>query len=75
MNHTIAAIVRSMMTKRVDSSETGKLNAFLAILNSILPVLLMPVYNNLYKHTVEFFSGGFNILSAGLTVPALVVLM
>jgi hypothetical protein len=75
MNGTIGVIVRSMLSKTVESNEVGKLFALLGVIESLLPLAIVPSYAMLYKTTATFFPGAIFILSAVLTIPAEVIFL
>lgn len=70
MNGTIGVVVRSMLSKLVAANEVGKLFALLGVIDSLLPLVMMPTYALVYRSTVTFFAGAFFFLSAGITLPA-----
>jgi len=75
MNGTIGVVVRSMLSKNVSSNEIGKLFALLGVLESLLPVGMVPLYAITYRNTVATFAGGFFLLSVAITVPAEIIFM
>jgi hypothetical protein len=75
MNGAMAVVTRSMLSKRTEREEAGKLFTLLAVISAALPSGLVPLYASVYAATVESFSGAFNLLSAALTVPAQIILL
>jgi len=75
MNGTIGVVVRSMLSQTVSSNEIGKLFALLGVLESLLPVAMVPVYATIYRNTVTTFAGAFFLLSAAITIPAEIIFM
>ncbi|OXA63563.1 proton-coupled folate transporter [Folsomia candida] len=73
MNGTIGVVVRSMLSKTVAPDEIGKLFALLGVLESLIPIGMVPTYALLYKNTVTVFAGAFFLLSAALTIPAEII--
>ncbi|OXA62353.1 solute carrier family 46 member 3 [Folsomia candida] len=73
MNGTIGVVVRSMLSKTVAPDEIGKLFALLGVLESLIPIGMVPTYAMLYKNTVTIFAGAFFLLSAALTIPAEII--
>lgn len=66
-------VPRSIISKIIPSNETGKINAFIASLESITPLLSGPIYTVLYTKTFEVFPESFFLLSAVLAVPPILV--
>lgn len=75
MNGTMGVVVRSMLSKTVVQNETGKLFALLGVLESLLPILMVPTYAMTYRSTVSVFAGAFFLLSAAVTIPAEILFM
>jgi hypothetical protein len=66
-------VPRATMSKFIPAEELGKVNSFLACLESISPLVAAPLFTMVYTHTFEFLPGAIFLLSAGLTVPPLLV--
>lgn len=75
MNGTMVVIARSMLSKLVHRDEIGKLFSLIAVLESFIPLGIIPVYATVYGLTVQTFSGSVIILSAILTIPPQIIYM
>ena len=73
MNGTMVVVNKSILSKLVSQDEVGNLFAFVGVVDSVSPLLLVPTYNTVYKATFETLPGTFYLLSAGLTIPAFIV--
>jgi len=73
MNGTMIVVNKSILSKLVAQEEVGNLFAFVGVVDSVSPLILVPIYNILYKATFETLPGTFYLLSAGLTIPAFIV--
>jgi len=49
----------------------GKINALVAVIDSTTALWGNPMYNAVYRGTLEKFVGAFFVLSAALTIPPL----
>jgi len=75
MNGTIGVIVRSMLSKIVRPDEVGKMFSLLGVLESLLPLVMVPAYAMLYRSTATVFAGAFFFLSVAVTLPAEAIFM
>ncbi len=75
LNGTMIIAVRSMISKIIPRNETGKVNSFIATIDSITPLIASPVYNKLYQDTLGYFAGAMFLLSAAITVPPLIIFL
>ena len=60
------AVVRSLISKCVDSNEVGKVFSMIAIIASIAPIGGNPFFRQLYNKTIDTFPGAIFLLYAGL---------
>ena len=60
------AVVRSLISKCIDSTEVGKVFSMLAIIASIAPIGGNPLFRQLYNKTIGTFPGAIFLLCAGL---------
>jgi PCFT/HCP family folate transporter-like MFS transporter 1/3 len=66
-------VPRSIVSKIIPANEIGKVNSFLASLDSIVPLMSAPLYTVFYKSTFEVFPGAFFLMSAALSlIPILI---
>jgi len=75
MNGTLGVVIRSMLSKAVRPEEVGQMYALLGVLESLAPVVMVPVYAMVYQNTATVFAGAFFFLSAGLTLPAEIIFL
>ena len=66
-------VPRATLSKFIPSSELGKVNSFLACLESVSPLVAAPLYTMVYTHTFEVLPGAFFLLSAALTLVPMAV--
>ncbi len=65
--HSVCAIViRSMLSKVSPASDLGKIFSLLACLESVMPVLSIPVLTVVYEATLNNFPGAVYIAMAGI---------
>ncbi|XP_054288965.1 uncharacterized protein LOC129004413 [Macrosteles quadrilineatus] len=57
------AVVYSIISKIVDSSESGQANSMVGIAEALYPLINMPLYNQFYNYTFEYLPGAFFLLS------------
>lgn len=69
----LMSVARSIIFKTVSGSETGKVNALLASLESLTPLLGTPIYSFVYSATFEYMPGAFFLISAAFAVPPIIV--
>ena len=60
------AVVRSLMSKCIDSNEVGKVFSLFAVAASIAPIGGNPIFRQLYNKTMDTFPGAIFLLCAGL---------
>ncbi|XP_045469577.1 solute carrier family 46 member 3-like [Harmonia axyridis] len=63
--------MRSIMAKLVPPQELGQTNSIFAIFESITPLLFGPLYNKVYKETINTFPGSFYIVTVSLNFVTL----
>lgn len=61
------------MFKIIPSSESGKINSFIGTLESLVPLIVAPVYGNMYALTLEYLPGAFYLLSAAIMIPPILI--
>jgi len=64
---------RTMISKISPTEEMGKINAFIAVIDSTTPIWGNPLYNAVFRGTLDNFAGAFFILSAAFTVPPMIL--
>ena len=60
------AVVRSLISKCIDSNEVGKVYSFMAVLASLAPVAGNPLFRQLYNKTLDTFPGAIFLLYAAI---------
>ncbi|ODN00650.1 Proton-coupled folate transporter [Orchesella cincta] len=73
LNGTMIIAARTMISKVIPIPEMGKVNSFVAVIDSTTPLWGNPMYNAIYRGTLENFPGAFFCVSAALTLPPLVL--
>ncbi|CAL8100593.1 unnamed protein product [Orchesella dallaii] len=73
LNGTMIIAARTMISKIIPIPEMGKVNSFVAVIDSTTPLWGNPMYNAIYRGTLENFPGAFFCVSAALTLPPLVL--
>lgn len=64
LNYCKFGLVRSLLSKCIESHETGKIFSALAIFSAIVPLLANPIYRQVYNWTLPFFPGAVMIMAA-----------
>jgi len=75
MSGALIVIIRSMLSKTVQPDEVGQTFALLGIIESLVPLVMAPVYAITYHSTVFVFPGAFFFMSAGIMLPAEVIFL
>ena len=66
MGYCKYAVVRSLLSKCIDTDEVGKVFSILAVIASVAPVGGNPVFRQLYNKTLSTFPGAVFLLYAAL---------
>jgi PCFT/HCP family folate transporter-like MFS transporter 1/3 len=64
LSGSVMAVSRTLVFRIVATNETGKINSFIGSLESLTPLIVVPVYTTLYSELFETFAGCYNLLSA-----------
>ena len=75
LSTTITTFCRSLITKLVGQYEVGAMFSILAAIQAMVPMVAIPFYGFLYKHTVATFSATFLVLLSGLYVVCTVLIV
>ncbi|CAG5058558.1 unnamed protein product [Parnassius apollo] len=70
LNGTSLLALRSILSKLVAADEFGKVNSLLALTESLMPLLYVPMYTKVYSATMEVLPGAVFLLGAAMTIPA-----
>jgi hypothetical protein len=73
LNGTSFIAMRSIMSKLVPADELGKINSLFGVSEALMPLIYGPMYNIVYKITINFLPGGFYLLGGILTTPAVAI--
>ncbi|OXA64278.1 Proton-coupled folate transporter [Folsomia candida] len=73
MTETTHVISRSLLSKSVPKADVGKVIGLMSILDIIAPLVVIPIYNLIYKNTLTTFPGGAFLFSVGITLPAMAI--
>lgn len=68
-------VARSMLSKLVEQGDVGKAVSLTTVLEILAPMALVPLYNQLYRISVGFFSGVVFLFSIAFTLPAMGIFM
>ncbi|XP_050525053.1 uncharacterized protein LOC126896376 isoform X2 [Daktulosphaira vitifoliae] len=63
-------IMRSILSKIVPPHEIGQVCSIIAIIQTLVPVIYIPLYSAIYKISMEIFPGFFFIFTSILLIPA-----
>ncbi|CAL8113962.1 unnamed protein product [Orchesella dallaii] len=66
-------VPRSMLSKIIPSNELGKINSCIGSMESIIPLVASSVYTLVYTSFLTVLPGSFFLISAGLTIPPVIV--
>ncbi|XP_037040466.1 uncharacterized protein LOC119077377 isoform X2 [Bradysia coprophila] len=55
--------VRSIVSTVVDNTEIGKIYSMMGVLENLSQFIFVPIYTNIYRHTVDFFPNAYFICS------------
>lgn len=75
MTETTHVISRSLLSKSVPKADVGKVIGLMSILDIIAPLVVIPIYNLIYKNTLTTFPGGAFLFSVGITLPAMAIFL
>ncbi|XP_050538823.1 uncharacterized protein LOC126904128 isoform X2 [Daktulosphaira vitifoliae] len=67
------AVSASMASKLVENTELAQLNSVRGMLETLAPIIVYPLYNQVYKMTFETLSGAFFLVTAVLTIPVVIL--
>lgn len=67
--------MRSIASKAVAGDEVGKMNALLALVESAVPLVFLPLYVTVYDGTRDYWPSAFLALGVVLMLPAMPVFM
>lgn len=67
--------MRSIASKAVAGDEVGKMNALLALVESAVPLVFLPLYVTVYDATRDYWPSAFLALGVVLMLPAMPVFM
>ncbi|CAG7819536.1 unnamed protein product [Allacma fusca] len=68
LSGSVMAVSRTLIFKIISENETGKINSFIGSLESLTPLIVVPVYTHVYSMFFETFAGCYNLLSAGMMI-------
>ena len=66
MGYCKYAVVRSLLSRCIDTDEVGKVFSILSVIASVAPIGGNPVFRQLYNKTIDTFPGAIFILFAAL---------
>ncbi|KAL1452964.1 hypothetical protein WDU94_007146 [Cyamophila willieti] len=61
----------AVISKLMDDSERAKIFGIKMAMDSLVPVILYPIYNIVYKNTLAYFPEAFFFISAACSVPGI----
>ncbi|XP_063890216.1 lysosomal proton-coupled steroid conjugate and bile acid symporter SLC46A3 [Helicoverpa armigera] len=74
LNGTSLLAMRSIISKLVEPDELGKVNSLVGMVETLMPLIYVPLYTRVYAATMEVLPGAVFLLGASMTLPAVVVL-
>ncbi|KAB0804046.1 hypothetical protein PPYR_01016 [Photinus pyralis] len=73
LSATTFITVKAMATKLVSEEEQGKLNALIAILEALTPLVFGLLYNLVYRSTIDILPGAFYIVASVVWIPVMIL--
>ncbi|KAJ0180103.1 hypothetical protein K1T71_004694 [Dendrolimus kikuchii] len=73
LNGTSVLAVRSIYSKLVEPNELGKMNSIVGVTETLLPVIAVSLYTQVYTNTMSVMPGAVYLLGATTTVPGVLV--
>ncbi|KAJ0174133.1 hypothetical protein K1T71_010279 [Dendrolimus kikuchii] len=67
--------IRSLGTKVVTLEQVGKLFSLIGLVESLVPIIYIPLYSQLFIETVDTLPGAFYFVGGAMTVPALFIFL
>ncbi|XP_049946655.1 proton-coupled folate transporter-like [Schistocerca serialis cubense] len=67
--------IKAMLTKLVAKDEIGQVFALAVTLEALAPLVGPPIYNAIFRASIDYFPGAFHLLSVGIMALDLVVLL
>ncbi|KAI8428705.1 hypothetical protein MSG28_007410 [Choristoneura fumiferana] len=67
--------LRSIISKVVEKDETAKVNSLFSLAETVAALMFHPFYSWTYMRTLTVFPGTVFMISAALTIPAMIILM
>ncbi|KAL0869895.1 hypothetical protein ABMA27_006095 [Loxostege sticticalis] len=61
--------IRSLGTKVVEPNEVGRMVSLIGFIDSIVPVIYVPLYTKLYTNTISTTPGAIYFVGSAMTVP------
>ncbi|XP_075981113.1 lysosomal proton-coupled steroid conjugate and bile acid symporter SLC46A3-like [Anticarsia gemmatalis] len=68
-----AIAIRSLGTKVVDQDKVGKICSLIGFVETLIPVIYIPLYSKLFSNTVETLPGAVYFLGGTMTIPAFLI--
>lgn len=75
LNGTSFIAMRSIVSKLVSPEELGKINSLFGLAEALVPLVYGPLYSRIYAVSINSFPGGFFLVGAILTAPAIAVFL
>lgn len=71
LNGTSFIALRSIISKLVPAEDLGKINSLYGVCEALMPLAYAPLYNIVYRATIDTLPGAFYLVGGALTLPAL----
>ena len=68
MTYCKFSLVRALMSRCIETEETGKIFSVLGIFSQVAVMVANPIYRNLYDFTLPIFPGAEIVMTGGLFV-------
>ncbi|XP_063894384.1 proton-coupled folate transporter [Helicoverpa armigera] len=68
-----AIAIRSLGTKVVEQDKVGKICSLIGFVETLIPVIYIPLYSKLFSNTVETLPGAVYLLGGTMTIPAFLI--
>ncbi|CAB3234997.1 unnamed protein product [Arctia plantaginis] len=70
-----AIAIRSLGTKVVDQDKVGKMCSLIGFVETLIPVIYIPLYSKLFSYTLETLPGAVYLLGGTMTIPAFIIFL
>lgn len=71
----VSPLVRTLMSKMVEAGEIGKVFSFLLPLQTLLGIVVYPIYALVYNATIDTAPSAYNFVTAGVISTEIIMVL